>query len=85
MNDRFFVPESPSEIEASAIDYRVSLKDGRRTEGSTSSESFVEYWSFLRRRGASTKPEIRGLIEGNCPNCGSADVDPEPFLFSDGD
>jgi uncharacterized tellurite resistance protein B-like protein len=57
-------------ILADAIDYRASLANGKRVGGSSSSEAFVEYWSFLRRRGATTafKP---GLIEGHCPNCGT--------------
>src|SRR5207244_13467431 len=29
--------------------------------------------SFLRRRGVTSKgPDERGLLEGNCPNCGAA-------------
>jgi uncharacterized tellurite resistance protein B-like protein len=61
-------------IEASATDSMVSLKDGKRLSGSTTSEPFVEIWSFLRRRGAKTQtdPAKPGLIEGNCPNCGGA-------------
>jgi hypothetical protein len=61
-------------IEASATDSMVSVKDGRRLSGSTTSEPFVEIWSFLRRRGARTQtdPSKPGLIEGNCPNCGGA-------------
>jgi uncharacterized tellurite resistance protein B-like protein len=61
-------------IEASATDSMVSLKDGKRLSGSTTSEPFVEIWTFLRRRGAQTAadPNKPGLIEGNCPNCGGA-------------
>lgn len=61
-------------IEASATDSMVSLKDGKRLSGSTTSEPFVEIWTFLRRRGAQTSadPNKPGLIEGNCPNCGGA-------------
>lgn len=58
-------------IEASAVDYRVALEGGRRLRGSTSPESFVEYWSFLRKRGAQTQTRRHGLIEGHCPNCGA--------------
>ena len=58
-------------IAASAVDYNVSLVDGRRTDGATSANPFVEYWSFLRRIGATTK-ESAGLVEGFCPNCGAA-------------
>jgi uncharacterized tellurite resistance protein B-like protein len=61
-------------IEASATDSMVSIKDGKRLSGSTTSEPFVEIWTFLRRRGAQTSadPNKPGLIEGNCPNCGGA-------------
>ncbi len=31
--------------------------------------SFIEYWTFLRKRGTKTLRES-GLIEGRCPNCG---------------
>ena len=58
-------------IAASAVDYNVSLKDGRRIDGGTSPNPFVEYWSFLRRAGATTK-DSAGLVEGFCPNCGAA-------------
>jgi uncharacterized tellurite resistance protein B-like protein len=58
-------------IDAQAADYKVSLTDGKRIEGSTAVEPFAEYWSFLRRRGAKTLDK-NGLIEGNCPNCGVA-------------
>jgi len=53
---------------AIAVNYRVDLKTGMRTEGTTAPEEFEEYWSFLRKPGAKTisKP---GLIEGFCPNC----------------
>ncbi|MDB5321649.1 MAG: hypothetical protein JWN40_3280 [Phycisphaerales bacterium] len=61
-------------IEAAATDSMVSLKDGQRLSGSTTSVPFVEIWTFLRRRGAKTNadPAKPGLIEGNCPNCGGA-------------
>jgi uncharacterized tellurite resistance protein B-like protein len=61
-------------IEASATDSMVSIKDGKRLSGSTTSEPFAEVWSFIRRRGAKTQtdPSKPGLIEGNCPNCGGA-------------
>jgi hypothetical protein len=58
-------------ITASAVDYNVSLSDGRRTDGATSVNLFVEYWSFLRRTEATTKASA-GLVEGFCPNCGAA-------------
>ena len=58
-------------ITASADDYNVSLADGRQV-GQRHSSQFTEIWSYVRRRGAQTKAGAAGLIEGNCPNCGSA-------------
>lgn len=60
------------QIHASAVDYEVSLKDGDKVGGSTAAAEFVEVWSFLRHRGAQTRIDRAGLIEGNCPNCGAA-------------
>lgn len=56
-------------VNASASDYRVSLKDGKKISGSKAAEPFSEFWSFLRRRGVETKSDQPGLMEGNCPNC----------------
>jgi predicted nucleic acid-binding Zn ribbon protein len=58
-------------IDATAIDQRISLADGKPIGGSPQPEPFAEYWSFLRRRGVKTDPNKPGLIEGNCPNCGA--------------
>jgi len=58
-------------IRASALDYRERIPEGNRIGGTTRTEEFVEYWTFLRRRGVKTEPEKPGLIEGNCPNCGT--------------
>jgi uncharacterized tellurite resistance protein B-like protein len=60
-------------VEASATDYRISLDSGKRIAGSTQQETFVEYWTLLRRRGVKTS-DRPGLIEGHCPNCG-ADIE----------
>jgi len=60
------------EINASATDYRIDRNSGKEIRGSRRGESFVEYWSFIRRRGTQTKPGAEGLIEGTCPNCGSS-------------
>ncbi len=57
-------------IKASCIAYRVSLDTGQYVSGNRKTETFVEYWTFLRRRGVQTK-DRPGLIEGNCPNCGT--------------
>jgi predicted nucleic acid-binding Zn ribbon protein len=59
-------------IDASAVDYRASLKDGHYISGSRAAEPFAEYWSWMRRHGASRDPSKPGLIEGHCPNCGAA-------------
>jgi len=56
-------------IDATAVDYRESLESGKRIDGTSSAESFTEYWTWLRRPGAKSL-EGGGLIEGNCPNCG---------------
>lgn len=58
-------------VSAHAVDYRVSLDTGREIPGSRRPGSFVEYWTFLRRRGAQTRANQPGLIEGACPNCGT--------------
>jgi len=55
-------------IPASAVDYNVDAKTGRRVSGSKTAESFTEYWSFHRRHGAKTVARPGG-IEGNCPSC----------------
>ncbi|MEK6234210.1 MAG: Tim44-like domain-containing protein, partial [Planctomycetales bacterium] len=70
-----FKPEQPLEaisvkITASAVDYRVSLADGKELPKSRNFDHFVEYWTFLRKAGAKSV-EGDGLMEGNCPNCGS--------------
>jgi hypothetical protein len=57
-------------ITASAHDRNVTLDGSTRRVDPGSNGSFTEYWSFLRKRGATSVQ--RGLIEGNCPNCGAA-------------
>lgn len=57
-------------IGATAIDYDESTT-GHRIRGSSSPEKFVEYWTFLRRRGSRSIPGRDGLMEGHCPNCGA--------------
>lgn len=59
-------------VTAQARDYDARLADGRPIPGTENDEPFVEIWTFLRRRGAATRPGRPGLIEGNCPNCGGA-------------
>ncbi len=57
-------------ISATAIDQYFHSETGRKLVGSSTPETFTEYWSFLRKPGTKTinKP---GLLEGFCPNCGS--------------
>jgi len=57
-------------IRAKAVDSMRDLKSDKFIGGSKIAESFTEYWSFIRKPGALTlnKP---GLLESNCPNCGS--------------
>ncbi|HZZ45219.1 MAG TPA: Tim44-like domain-containing protein [Tepidisphaeraceae bacterium] len=58
-------------IAARARDVDVSLVDGKQLPGEDRDEPFVEIWSFLRRRGATSAVNAKGgLIEGHCPNCG---------------
>jgi predicted lipid-binding transport protein (Tim44 family)/uncharacterized tellurite resistance protein B-like protein len=57
-------------FQAAAKSYRVDAK-GRLVSGHECPQSFVEYWSFVRRPGATTR-DTGGLIEGNCPNCGAS-------------
>ena len=59
---------------ASLVDQRVSATTGKVLSGSASSESFTEFWSFVRRRGRRSEENRGALLEGDCPNCGSAVV-----------
>jgi uncharacterized tellurite resistance protein B-like protein len=59
------------QVAASAFDYRESLATGKYLSGERSRQSFVEYWSFIRRSGVQSGVATSGLIEGNCPNCGA--------------
>ena len=58
-------------VRAVAADYRVDLQTGKHVSGSRAPETFAEYWSFVRRRGAKSKVGASGLIEGYCGNCGA--------------
>jgi tellurite resistance protein len=50
---------------------RLALETGAHMRGSRlPRDSFIEMWSFLRRRGARTLSG-EGLIEGKCPGCGA--------------
>jgi uncharacterized tellurite resistance protein B-like protein len=58
------------EFTAHADDSDVDIKSGRVIR-KNSSESFTEYWSFLRKPGVQTLAG-KGLVEGFCPNCGTS-------------
>lgn len=58
-------------VTASAVDYTEDTRNGKLVEGSRTPEPFTEIWSYLRRPGAKTL-EKPGLVEGFCPNCGTA-------------
>ncbi len=58
------------EITARADDSDVNLSTGKRIR-KNSSDSFTEYWSFLRKPGTQTL-QGKGLVDGFCPNCGAA-------------
>ena len=59
------------EVRASMVDYRVAAETGKWLSGSRRAESFLEYWSFIRRRDVQTKTARGSLLGGQCPNCGS--------------
>ncbi len=58
-------------VVARAADYRVSLADRSFVSGTKQPQTFVEFWSFLRRRGSKSRRSEKGLIEGYCANCGA--------------
>ena len=71
-----FDSEGPFEVltvkvTASVVDQRVSLKTGATIGGSSTAETFTEYWSLVRRRGIQTRQDGGRLLAGSCPNCGS--------------
>ena len=60
------------EVNAEMADYRVSPENGERISGHRGVESFVEYWSFIRRRNLQSGDRQGSLLGGECPNCGSS-------------
>ena len=64
-------------ITASAVDRYINTEKNKCVLGDGSPETFVEYWTLLRRPGAKTKANP-GLLENCCPNCG----EPLPLLDS---
>lgn len=61
------------EIHAFAKDLNVkrnlSKEEKARLLADVSQTDYYEVWSFIRKRGAVTK--AKGILSGNCPNCGS--------------
>jgi len=57
-------------ITASAVDRFINTDNDKCIQGGSYPESFVEYWTLLRRPGAKTKTDP-GLLENCCPNCGN--------------
>ena len=68
-SNRFF-DSVDVKITASAIDRFINTDNDKCIQGSSSPESFIEYWTLLRRPGAKTKTDP-GLLENCCPNCGN--------------
>jgi hypothetical protein len=62
-------------ITASAVDCYINTEKNKCISDDPSPETFVEYWTLLRRPGAKTKT-TPGLLENCCPNCG----EPLPLL-----
>ncbi|MEE3369456.1 MAG: TIM44-like domain-containing protein [Planctomycetota bacterium] len=60
------------EVDAEMADYRVSPENGEWISGQLGVESFVEYWSFIRRRNLQSGDRQGSLLGGECPNCGSS-------------
>ena len=58
-------------ITAVAIDMTMSIEKKTLLYGNHLPERFREVWTFVRRPGAKTL-ENNGLLEGYCPNCGTA-------------
>ena len=57
-------------IRGDAVDVKLRRSTGARlAHAITTPQDFAEYWSFLRRVGASSRGDRPGLIEGRCPNC----------------
>jgi len=57
-------------IDASAKDYKVDDRTGKRIEGARHDEPFIEYWTFSRSAGAKTLVG-GGVTDQKCPNCGA--------------
>ena len=58
-------------IAASAVDYRVALHAEKHNHRNAYAGSFVEFWSYIRKRGVLSR-SVAGLMEGNCPKCNAS-------------
>ncbi|MDA3799020.1 MAG: TIM44-like domain-containing protein, partial [Kiritimatiellae bacterium] len=58
-------------ITAMAVDMTMSIEKKSLLYGNHLPERFREVWTFVRRPGTKTL-ENNGLLEGYCPNCGTA-------------
>ncbi|MDD3118736.1 MAG: TIM44-like domain-containing protein [Victivallales bacterium] len=69
-SDRFF-DAITLRITAEATDYYEDRQSGKVVNGCNGApQSFVEYWTFLRRPGAKTVAG-KSLLDNCCPNCGA--------------
>lgn len=55
-------------FKAQASDYQTCKKDGKIVKGSKQPTLFIEYFTFIRRKGIKTK-ETKSLWDGVCPSC----------------
>ena len=58
-------------IHAQADDYDLDLQTDKRIKGTTTKEAFIEFWTYVRSSSVKTRQNVKGLVEGHCPNCGA--------------
>ncbi|MFN2464262.1 MAG: TIM44-like domain-containing protein [Candidatus Dormibacteria bacterium] len=58
------------QVDASAKDYDVDDRTGKKTSGDSSDTPFTEFWTFTRSAGTKTLVS-GGVVEKKCPNCGA--------------
>lgn len=56
-------------IRAEGCDVEIDVETGERRVQGGGNQPFTEYWTFMKRTGV--KPSGAGLLEGNCPSCGT--------------
>ena len=57
-------------VDASAKDYDIDDRTGKKTSGDSHDTPFTEFWTFSRSAGTKTLVS-GGIIEKKCPNCGA--------------